>query len=80
MPTTGARNSEQTLIGPGWLYLNVPIPATGVAMTLTVDPVTEVPAPTAGLLVGYTTNGNKFTSGFDLVTIEADESQSAAFH
>lgn len=80
MPTpTGARNSEQTLIGPGWLYFDVPIPATGVALTLTPDPITGVPTPSAGLLVGYTTDGNKFTSGFDLVTIEADESKAPLF-
>jgi hypothetical protein len=30
-------------------------------------------------LVGYTTDGNKFTSGFDLVTIEADESKAPIF-
>jgi hypothetical protein len=79
MPVTGERNSEQTLIGPGWLYFDVPVPATGTAVTLTVDPDTGVPAPTSGLLAGYTTDGNKFSSGFDLVTIEADESKAPLF-
>jgi hypothetical protein len=77
---TGARDSTKTLIGPGWLYLNVPIPATGAAVALTVDVVTGVPTPTAGgLLVGYTTDGNKFSSGFTLTTIEADESKAPLF-
>ena len=79
MPVTGARNSEQTLIGPGWLYFDVAVPAEGAAVALTIDVATGIPAPTAGLLVGYTTDGNKFTSGFDLVTIEADESKAPLF-
>jgi hypothetical protein len=76
MATTGSRDATKCIIGPGWLYLNVPVPAstnpaTPVALTIT----NGVPAPTTGLLVGYTKDGNKFSSGFSQTSIEADESK-----
>lgn len=69
MPVTGARNSQQCIIGPAYLYLGVTVPATAVPPTLTAG------VPDIGTLVGYTTDGNKFTAGFTQQAIEADESK-----
>jgi hypothetical protein len=76
MAVTGTRDATKCIIGPGWLYLNVPVPAegtpVGITMSATVPPI---PQPSTGLLVGYTKDGNKFTSGFTQTAIEADESK-----
>ena len=74
MAVTGSRDATKCLIGPGWLYINVPIPAANTALTLTMTG--GVPTPASGILVGYTKDGNKFTSGFTQTSIEADESKS----
>jgi hypothetical protein len=77
MPTlTGSRDATKCIIGPGWLYLNVPVPAQNTPVSITMSTGTPpIPVPTQGLLVGYTKDGNKFTSGFTQTAIEADESK-----
>ena len=69
MAVTGARNAQNLVIGPGWLYLGVPVPADNTAVALTAG------QPSTGILVGYTKDGNKFSNGFTQTAIEADESK-----
>jgi hypothetical protein len=66
---TGARNAQNLIIGPGWLYLGVDVPASGSPVALTAG------VPTNGILVGYTKDGNKFSNTLTQTAIEADESK-----
>lgn len=69
MPLSGTRDSSKCIIGPAYLYLGCTPPADNTAYTLTAG------VPTEGILVGYTTDGNKFSAGFTQTAIEADESK-----
>ena len=72
----GGRDATKVMIGPGWLYLSATIPATGQPPTITAPvPPNTPPAVTGATLVGYTKDGAKFSSGFTLTPIEADESK-----
>jgi hypothetical protein len=72
----GGRDATKVIIGPGWLYLGAPVPAPGAPPVITAPvPPNTPPTITGATLVGYTKDGAKFTSGFTLTPIEADESK-----
>jgi hypothetical protein len=75
MALTGAYDPVKLVVGPGAMYLNVPLPADGAS----ISTVLTSGVPTSGQLVGYTKSGTTYHSGMTLTGYEVDEVRSPIF-
>jgi hypothetical protein len=73
---TGAYDATKLVVGPGAMYLNVPLPAAGAS----ISTVLTGGVPTAGTLVGYTKSGTTYHSAMALTGYEVDEVRSPIFY
>jgi hypothetical protein len=79
LATTGAYDPTHLVVGPGKMYLNVPLPADGASIS-TVLTGPPIGTPATGLLVGYTKSGTTYHSAMALTGYEVDEVRSPIFY
>lgn len=71
MATTGSLNTAKFTKGPGIVYLDTGVPGADAALTLTAG------VPTAYHILGYTTEGNTISVGYEQEEVNADEATAA---
>ena len=76
LAVTGAYDPTHLVVGPGAMYLNVPLPTTGSS----ISTVLTGGVPTTGQLVGYTKSGTTYHSSMALTGYEVDEVRSPIFY
>lgn len=67
MPITGSFNTAKMTKGPGTIYFDVGVPGAGAVVTLTAG------APTNGIMLGYTPEGNTISVGQETEDVNVDE-------
>jgi hypothetical protein len=75
MPSTGAYDPTQFVIGPGKLYFGCAPPAD----TMSLSTIITSGVPSDGHLVGYTKSGTTFHSGITQTGYEVDEVKSPVY-
>jgi hypothetical protein len=78
MAVTGTYDPLKLVIGPGKLYINVPLPADNASIS-TVLAGPPIGTPTTGHLIGYTKTGTTVHNAMTLTPYEVDEVKSPIF-